>query len=67
MRLLREFIRAMIASRVFTEAWDEIYERELHDDPAFDRDTLWVEDEPKEEIQKWMRDMGLARKRKGSK
>jgi len=66
-RLLREFIRATIASQDLTEAWDEIYERELHDDPAFDQTTLWVEDEPKKDIKKWMRDMGLARKRKGSK
>ena len=62
--LLKQFIKEVIASQALKESWDEIYENELYDDPALDKESLWVQKKSKQQIKQWMRDMGLATKRK---
>lgn len=41
---------------------DEAYDKELMDDPAFAKDSVYVPNWAKKKIHKWMKDMKLSSK-----
>ena len=41
---------------------DESYDKELMDDPAFAKDSMYVPNWVKKKIRKWMKDMKLSSK-----
>jgi hypothetical protein len=59
---LRYLIREVLGGSHPSEAYDRL----LDDDPALDKPSVWVRDEDKRKIRKWMRAMGLST-RKGRK
>lgn len=59
MRRLRALIREAIASGSHP---DEMYTRELMNDPAFLEDSVYVPAHVKLKLRRWARDMGLSSK-----
>lgn len=60
---IRAFIREEIRN-LKEEWWAEAYDKGLMDDPNIDEKSVYVPDDVKDTIKKWVKSMGLdARKR----
>lgn len=55
LRDLKTYIKDIIKE----EWWEESYDKNLLDDPAFDEKSVYVPDDIKDSIRSWAKSMGL--------
>jgi len=58
--VLRNLIRNLIKEEIYAGFYpDESYDKKLNDDPAFNAKSVYVSDEVKAAIKKWLKTMKL--------
>ncbi len=61
--ILNELLRTYIRKILDEAWWEESYDKELMDDPAFAEKSMLVPDDIKKKIKKYNSDMGLSTKK----
>lgn len=58
--VLRNLIRKLVKEEIYAGSYpDENYDKKLNDDPAFNAKSVYVSDEVKSAIKKWLKTMKL--------